>query len=119
MGPPRGRCFYGRLGVFFFFRWKGDAAGDHLGLAVLSGGTRRSELVWLRSQVLVYGYLLVEKATDRHQRHLLRHDSHPWQGLFEVVGCIVSITPVGSAVQPANFPRPEPFRPDNSRRSSL
>lgn len=33
-----------------------------------------------------------------------------WLRLVEVVGCIVSITPIGSTVQPANFPELIPFR---------
>ncbi|XP_063927005.1 uncharacterized protein LOC135140406 [Zophobas morio] len=98
------------LGVWRRRGWKRALPDDQLEV-FLSGGTRRSELVCLRAQVHFYGYLLVESAANGATPD--GESVHLWRGLLEVVGCIVSITPIGSAVQPANFPRLGLFHPED------
>ena len=109
MVPHVGVCFT-TVQRLFRCRWKRALPDDQLEV-FLSGGTRRSELVCLRAQVHFYGYLLVESAANGATPD--GESVHLWRGLLEVVGCIVSITPIGSAVQPANFPRLGLFHPED------
>lgn len=88
---------------------------DFLGYAICQTSFFRPKkpvdpnLCYINSQGRFYGYLLTEVSPETSKKFKFRATTYvsyktKWRWLDEVVGCIVSITPLRSTVQLANFP---------------